>query len=213
MKAAIDQPVLLLDMGYQPHRVISAKRAIALVFKDAADIVDVEVNPNTGRAMYGTHDIDSWEDLSRLRDEIERDDHTWIQRVRDDLVLPTVIRLKKPVKRSKKAIRFSRNNIYRRDGNVCQYCGDKHRKSELNIDHVVPKAQGGLSTWENTVVSCIHCNQKKGNRTPKQAGIKLIRDPQKPTKLKVVERIQHPSWEHFVSDAYWNVELENDNVE
>jgi 5-methylcytosine-specific restriction endonuclease McrA len=100
------------------------------------------------------------------------------------LKTPAVVRLvsSRSVVRDKR-VRFSRINVYLRDGFRCQYCGEKKKKSELNYDHVVPRVQGGKTKWENIVTSCYGCNDRKGSRTPEQAGMKLLRAPQRPRSL------------------------------
>ena len=80
----------------------------------------------------------------------------------------------------KQTVKFNRRNIFARDNNQCQYCGKKFPTSELSLDHVVPRSQGGASTWENIVCACVDCNVRKGGRTPKQAHMSLIRKPEKP---------------------------------
>ena len=67
------------------------------------------------------------------------------------------------------AVSFSRRNIFKRDHWTCQYCGRQPGGDELTIDHVVPRSQGGVSTWENCVLACIDCNKRKADRTPAQA--------------------------------------------
>ena len=96
---------------------------------------------------------------------------------------PAVIRLKKGGTGHKRAVRFSRINVYTRDGFRCQYCGEKKLMRDLNYDHVVPRVKGGRTVWENIVTSCYACNDRKGSRTPAEAGMKLLRKPQKPTSL------------------------------
>ena len=97
--------------------------------------------------------------------------------------MPAVARLIKPFATTKKGVKFSRPNVYARDGFRCQYCGEKKKMSELNQDHVVPRKQGGRTVWDNIVASCYPCNDKKGARTPAQAGMKLLRKPSKPKTL------------------------------
>ena len=80
----------------------------------------------------------------------------------------------------KKEIKFTRENVFRRDDYICQYCCESFEIAELNLDHVVPKSQGGMHTWENVVASCRRCNSKKGGRTPHQAGLHLRRAPRAP---------------------------------
>jgi 5-methylcytosine-specific restriction endonuclease McrA len=111
-------------------------------------------------------------------------------------------------------VRFSRINIYARDNFTCQYCGDRHPRSELNLDHVVPRSLGGRSTWENVVCSCLECNRLKGGRTPSQAGITLRRPPMRPrwTPLMnlMLSSARYNEWRPFlnvVDASYWNTEL------
>lgn len=73
--------------------------------------------------------------------------------------------------------KFNRNNVYRRDKYICQYCGRNPRKEELTLDHVIPKSMGGQTDWGNVVTCCYECNQKKGRKTPHQAGMRLKSAP------------------------------------
>ena len=87
------------------------------------------------------------------------------------LPIPSVIRLRRYVRRPRvHPVPFNRRNVLRRDTFTCQYCGERPPRSHLNLDHVVPRAHGGRSTWENVVASCLECNRRKGGRTPEQAG-------------------------------------------
>jgi len=93
--------------------------------------------------------------------------------------LPTVIRVLKMVRRNrKKGLAFSKKNILRRDNYTCQYCGISNHP--LTVDHVNPKSRGGKTTWTNIVVACKTCNLKKGDRTPLEVNMKLVRLPRKP---------------------------------
>jgi 5-methylcytosine-specific restriction endonuclease McrA len=114
----------------------------------------------------------------------------------------------------KRHVRFSRINIYARDRNTCQYCGRAFARADLNLDHVVPRSGGGRSTWHNVVCSSIDCNRRKGGRNPAQAGMRLIRRPEKPRWTPVVGllggRQGYPEWRPFlniVDASYWNAEL------
>ncbi|MFZ9098645.1 MAG: HNH endonuclease, partial [Burkholderiaceae bacterium] len=77
--------------------------------------------------------------------------------------------------------KFIRRNIFARDGSRCQYCGKRFPTSELSIDHVVPRSQGGKTTWTNVVTACRGCNHRKGNRTPEQARMPLLYVPYVPS--------------------------------
>ena len=98
---------------------------------------------------------------------------------------PSVVRLRKTGATRKHAVRFSRVNVYTRDGFRCQYCGERKEMRDLNYDHVVPRVRGGHTVWENIVTSCYACNDRKGSRTPEEAGMTLRRKPFKPTSLPV----------------------------
>jgi 5-methylcytosine-specific restriction endonuclease McrA len=100
--------------------------------------------------------------------------------------LPAVLQLKKHVVRNKKDVKFSRANVYQRDDHRCQYCGTRKPVSGLNYDHVLPRSRGGKTTWENIATSCVACNLKKDNRTPEEAGMRLLRKPTKPRSLPLV---------------------------
>lgn len=91
---------------------------------------------------------------------------------------PSVIRLIQFIKMPYKKIDLSRKNILRRDDNQCQYCGTK--KSVMTIDHIIPKSRGGTDSWENLVAACVKCNNRKGNRTPEEAKMPLLKKPRKP---------------------------------
>ncbi|MGO8753162.1 MAG: HNH endonuclease [Thermoguttaceae bacterium] len=72
-------------------------------------------------------------------------------------------------------VTFSRRNVFKRDHFTCQYCGSQPGTEELTVDHVIPRAQGGVSSWTNCVLACVACNKRKADRTPEQAGMKLRR--------------------------------------
>ena len=96
---------------------------------------------------------------------------------------PAVVRLTKGNVSIKNAIRFTRLNVFARDGFRCQYCGERKETNALNYDHVTPRVRGGKTNWENIVSSCYPCNDRKGSRTPLEAGMKLLRKPIKPSSL------------------------------
>jgi 5-methylcytosine-specific restriction endonuclease McrA len=122
--------------------------------------------------------------------------------------LPSVIALKQYVRPSAHPA-FTRFNLFLRDRFSCQYCGTL---SDLTFDHVVPRAQGGRTTWENVSTACAPCNLRKGGRTPRQAGMKLFEAPYRPTSWQLQENGRsfppnylHDSWRDWL---YWDIELE-----
>ncbi|MBW2295978.1 MAG: HNH endonuclease, partial [Deltaproteobacteria bacterium] len=100
-------------------------------------------------------------------------------------------------------VRFSRANILSRDTLTCQYCQSMPPRSQLNLDHVIPRSQGGKTTWENVVCCCIPCNRRKGGRTPEQAGVKLRRIPRRPRWSPLMSVMPHGvryrEWRPFLS--------------
>jgi 5-methylcytosine-specific restriction endonuclease McrA len=92
--------------------------------------------------------------------------------------MPSVIKLKRYAHVPYKGVILSRENIFRRDSYECQYCGNG---KELTLDHVIPKAKGGSTTWSNLVTACKHCNSKKGDFSPEEAGLELKMKPFRPS--------------------------------
>lgn len=103
-----------------------------------------------------------------------------IASARRTLRLPAVVRLTERVPWRRPAVRFNRRGVFARDGYTCQYCGQRLPVRDLTLDHVVPRAQGGVTSWTNIVTSCSECNQFKGDRTPEEANLKLRSRPYAP---------------------------------
>lgn len=95
-----------------------------------------------------------------------------------EMPLPSIIRMLYYIKRPRMRVGLTKKNVLLRDNHTCQYCGT--RGEEMNVDHVVPKSRGGRSDWCNLVCSCVRCNNRKNNRTPKEAGMQLRRKPYEP---------------------------------
>jgi 5-methylcytosine-specific restriction endonuclease McrA len=126
--------------------------------------------------------------------------------------VPAVVRLLNSFRRDRKPVKFSRVNIYGRDGFRCQYCGHKFTMNRLTYDHVVPRSQGGKTEWANIVSACTTCNARKAGRTPEQAKMKLRKKPVQPVDVPVamiaVSRENAPSaWRDYL---YWSGELDRD---
>ena len=197
--------VLVLNKLWQVVDVCSVKRAICLLYLRHAYAVVKE-----GGSFY-TFGFDDWKDFSQRTGE--EDDV--ISTISYRLKIPRVIILMLYDNLPPRRVKFTRKNIYRRDNNSCQYCGNKLRTEDLNLDHVVPLSRGGKNTWENVVCSCIRCNMRKGNRTVEEARVKLIRKAKKPNWKTFVKSTfpvdsKWESWKEFLDVAYWNVELEED---
>lgn len=122
--------------------------------------------------------------------------------------MPAVVRLISAFRRHKKQVKFSRQNIMARDRWKCQYCGIKVITQEMTMDHVIPRAQGGSTCWENIVTSCSACNAAKAARTPKQAKMKLRKYPARPTWVPIFSvQIGGSLPDQWASYVYWTSEL------
>jgi 5-methylcytosine-specific restriction endonuclease McrA len=119
--------------------------------------------------------------------------------------LPAVVRLLRYVNIGRKAPPLCRTNILARDEFKCQYCEKVLNSKEATLDHVVPRSQGGRTTWENVVCCCTHCNRKKGGRTPKEARMALLSKPARPDWLPVLNLRLHGkvplSWKLFLASS------------
>ncbi|WP_338865930.1 HNH endonuclease [Myxococcus stipitatus] len=193
----INSAVLVLNRYYQPVHVTSVKRAFSLLYQGVAKAID---------AQYRLYEFDDWAALSATNDCI-----TTINRT---IRVPRVLVLSAYDHLPRGRVRFSRLNIYARDADTCQYCGKNLPRSELNLDHVMPRTQGGKTTWENVVCSCVPCNLKKGGRTPEQAEMRLLKKPVRPRWTPLfrgaTRKVTYQEWLpflHLADASYWNVEL------
>ena len=195
VSSVINRPTLVLNRNWQPVNVTPVSRALTLIWNEVARVVDPE--------DFRLYD---WKDWSALE---PAEGQAFVQGVGRRILAPEVITLSGFDRVPNSSVTFSRRNIFRRDRFTCQYCGVQPRPDELTIDHVVPRAQGGQSTWDNCVLACIKCNHRKADRTPKQAGLKLKRVPIRPRWTPVYSKhsMRFESWAKFISDAYWDVEL------
>ncbi|MBU0638003.1 MAG: HNH endonuclease [Planctomycetes bacterium] len=197
--------VLMLNRLYMAVRVISARRAMSLVYRELAEVVSVE------DGKFSSYDFDDWLEVSEAKSVFEPEEHDWIRTVRFQIAVPKIVRLLVFDKLPKAKVKLNRRNLYARDQNHCQYCGRRFATSELSLDHVIPRSQGGSNSWENIVCACLRCNVKKGGRTPEQANLRLITPPRQPRRSPVLtiklSNSKYASWKQFLDFAYWNVEL------
>jgi HNH endonuclease len=157
--------VVLCDAYYMPLKEISVEHAVYLLFSGKATPVQV---------------MDGLVPVAKLGIAPSAEAN-WGARFQDLIVggmflVPNAIRLNRPVAFRLASLRPSRHLIFKRDRHTCQYCG---RRTELTLDHVMPQSRGGPDTWENLVSACVTCNQKKADRTPDEAGMKLAKLPRR----------------------------------
>jgi 5-methylcytosine-specific restriction endonuclease McrA len=202
---SLDARVLVLNKFYMAVHVVSVRRAFCLLFKDLAEVITVD----DGRHM--SFNFASWREVSEARTFYRHPDDDFIRTVHFEIQVPRIIRLISYDRLPRQRVRFNRRNLFARDGNRCQYCGKKFATGGLSLDHILPRSRGGLATWDNIVCACLRCNVKKGGRTPREAGMKLIRTPTEPRTSPVVSLTvsnrKYKSWKAFLDAAYWSVEL------
>jgi 5-methylcytosine-specific restriction endonuclease McrA len=144
---------LVLNVSYEPVRVIPWQRGIKMICLEKADLVE------------------GYERRARSQ--------------RASMPIPAVVRLGRYHK-NREQISLQRQYVYARDGWRCCYCGEKFPTHDLTYDHVVPRSKGGKTRWQNIVTSCSPCNGKKGDRTPEEAGMRLLRKPVRPRWMPLV---------------------------
>lgn len=152
LRRAGGRTVLVLNASYQPLRPVNLKRAVTLLASAKAVIEKAE----EGRFVRTSSGVDMF---------------PW----------PLVIRLAKFVQVAYDKIHgplpWTKRRVLERDGHRCGYCSSMQAHT---VDHIKPRAQGGKSTWLNTVAACQSCNGRKRDRTPAQAGMKLLATPYVP---------------------------------
>jgi 5-methylcytosine-specific restriction endonuclease McrA len=128
---------------------------------------------------------------------------------------PAVVRFLRMVKPKYKGIRFNRINVYARDNWTCQYCNKKFKTEDLTIDHIIPRSQGGKSTWINCVCCCGTCNKRKADKSLKAANMVLAKEPVQPKQsdvftitVRIKNRKIPESWKNYIDYLYWNEELQ-----
>jgi 5-methylcytosine-specific restriction endonuclease McrA len=184
----LNSSVLVLNRCFLPIHVTSVRRAFSLIYRDVARAVDEQ---------YQTFDFEEWRRLAVCG----RGD--WVGTPGGAMRVPRVILLRCFDRIPRRHVRYSRINVFARDRFTCQYCGEKPHRSQLNLDHVIPRSLGGETTWENVVCSCVDCNRRKGGRTPQQALLRLRRLPARPRwaplRNFVAHSVRYDEWSPFLS--------------
>lgn len=196
MSVLLERPTLVLNRNWQPVGVASVARSLTQVFSGTARVVDPH-----------SYQLYSWEDWSRL---VPGKDEPFISSQLLKIRIPEVVSLVNYDRIPRNTVTFSRRNVFKRDQYMCQYCGSRPGSEYLTIDHVTPRSKGGESSWENCVLACVDCNHRKANRTPVEAHMPLRKDPIRPrwTPVYAARRVRIESWSKFVSEAYWDTELD-----
>lgn len=161
----LSQSVLVLNRSWLAVHVCDVRRALTLLVLDLARVVTDE---------FETHDFEAWCALSHTAEA------NYLRTPRFKFVVPEVIVLTHYNAVPPRRVKLSRRNVFERDRYLCQYCGRTPPRSELSIDHVVPRSRGGATSWNNVLLACTTCNARKRDRLPAEAGMRPLRPPSEP---------------------------------
>ncbi|MEK7269512.1 MAG: HNH endonuclease [Planctomycetota bacterium] len=194
----LEASVLILNKFFYALHVIPARRAFILLTKGIAEIIDEEAG------QFVSYDLGRWVESADGNGNGNGNDD-WVRTISRRIRVPRILRLLGYGDMPRRDVQFSRRNLYTRDGYRCQYCNRRLPPAELSLDHVVPRAYGGRSTWENMVAACGPCQRKKGGRTPSEVGMRLLAKPVRPkTNPTIVVKMRTPKyaiWRTFMKDV------------
>lgn len=175
---------LILNQKYRPHDVVDWKDAVTRMMNGKLEVL---AQYDEVIAQIDRRTLDSFKELKlALRQVIGTD----VERF--EIKVPAVAVLKRKLSHVKTGVKFSKINVCQRDNFTCQYCSTRLPMSQLNYDHVTPRSKGGQTVWENIVMSCYKCNDKKADMTVEEAGMKLLVMPKKPLVLPMNEMYVDP---------------------
>lgn len=166
--------VLVLNKNWQAINICTPADALSMMYANTATGLEVISFDNMVPLK--------WEDWTKIKC---KEEDNFVKTVQGNVKIPKIIILCKFDKVPKKRPKITRKGIWLRDGGVCQYTGKKLKPNEGNIDHVIPKSRGGTTDWTNCVLAHKSVNAKKADKTPEEAGLKLIRNPFIPKELPV----------------------------
>lgn len=188
--SVLDSPLLVLNRGWQVTTFLPVRTGIVTAMRDQATILDPE--------NYLLLPFEEW--AEQTPESLKN--HEWIRTSSGQIAAPQVIVLKKYGERPPRTLNFNRPNVYKRDDRLCQYCGDQLSFDEMTLDHVIPRSRQGSLCWENAVAACKECNSRKADKTPKEAGMTLLKQPTKPDWTPKVRLPSNatilPAWRTFL---------------
>jgi 5-methylcytosine-specific restriction endonuclease McrA len=168
-KSLLQEKVLVLNKYYQAVQITTVQKAICHLVKGTAKVITPD---------WTTHTFEEWIQISKF---YENGNSKIIKSPSVSILVPDAIYLPYYESLPKTEVVFSRHNLFLRDKYTCQYCGKLLKNpKDRTIDHVIPKSRGGKTVWTNVVLCCKKCNLKKGDRTPEEAGLKLLKQPKPP---------------------------------
>lgn len=190
--SVLAQDTLVLNRSWLAIATTPVRHAMSLLFTGSAHAIQPET--------FETHDFESWAAL-----EVEPG-QPCVTTVRLRLRVPEVVVLRSFSGVPRQHLPFTRRNLVRRDDSRCQYCGRRPGHAELSIDHVIPRAKGGETSWENCVLACVHCNRRKGSKLVHEAGMHLLQKPRAPQWSPIFEvagKQKREAWRRFVAEKHW----------
>jgi 5-methylcytosine-specific restriction endonuclease McrA len=198
--------VLVLNRNWQAINIRTPADAFCQMATNAATALDIEIEDDpfrTPHSEFRTSGIRpvKWDEWITL--PVREGDYA-VRTARGAIRVPTVIVAVNFAKVPKKRPKLSAKNIRERDGNRCQYTGRLLHPDEGSLDHVVPRSRGGVDSWENLVWSAKDVNQRKADRLPHEAGLKLLAIPRAPKELPVTQSLRNShgvaEWKLFLNE-------------
>ena len=184
---------VVLNKIWVPIHLVSWQRAISLLYQGAARSLDMDLI---------AYDWKDWLDYTNLP-EFDETYYNYVSSSNLTIAVPDVICLKKYDRLPMRDVKATRENLFKRDGHKCAYCGKKFNRIDLTVDHIIPKSHGGKNGWKNCITACKVCNHSKADRTPEQAGMPLKFQPTEPKWSDAFSKISknpniRPNWAKFM---------------
>ena len=195
MKSVLNRSTLVLNKSFYAIGTTTVREAIILMSRESAK----GLCPKT----FLTYTWTDWSEETENPPQVDN----YVMTSSGKIPAPEVIVLSKYDEVYRRNVRFTTKALYRRDGFTCQYCDKKFAEGDLSVDHVVPRAQGGKTSWENCVTACMGCNNRKADKSLKEAGLTLKRKPVRPKWNPIIhvrEENRPESWKSLVQPEWWH---------
>ena len=182
--------VLVLNKSWVPTSIVTWKKAMTLIYQDAARSLDRD---------FVSYEFKQWLEFSNTP---TNNDYPTVSTVKNRIAIPEIIVLTRYNKLPIRDVKYSRETLFASYGFKCAYCGNVFDKKELTVDHVLPRSKGGKTSFENTVPACKACNFEKADKTLAESGLKLRYKLKKPKWIGPLSHVRHgnirKSWKKFI---------------
>ena len=184
---------LILNRLYIPIHIVSWKRSVSLLYQGLAKSLDQDLIP---------YEYEEWIKYTTLP-TFDETFYNFVHSSTVTLAVPDILVLKEYDRLPRRDVKYSRENLFQRDGQKCAYCGKKFKRDELTVDHILPRSKGGDNSWKNLITSCKKCNNIKADRTPMDAGMPLLFKATEPRWSNSFSKIANrpdirPNWSKFL---------------